>query len=63
MSGDFISENDPNYNFKGWRKYLNSYTKRGRLNWVLLTYGSIFSFVILKKMFGGKKAVEDAPKK
>ena len=32
MSGDFVSESDPNYNFKGYRKYLNSYTKRGRLN-------------------------------
>ena len=32
MSGGFIDEKDPNYNFKGWRLYFNSYTKRGRLN-------------------------------
>ena len=32
MSGDFVSEADPNYNFKGWNKYFNSYTARGRFN-------------------------------
>ena len=55
MSGGFVSETDPNYNFKGWNKYFNSYTKRGRLNWVMATYGTIFGIVFLKKMFGGKK--------
>jgi len=28
----FVDENDPNYNFKGWRFYFNSYTLRGRFN-------------------------------
>jgi len=28
----FYDENDPNYNFKGWRFYFNSYTLRGRFN-------------------------------
>lgn len=84
MSGGFMSENDPQYRFAGWRFYLNSYTKRGRFNvsvkaistsfqeqahrkydhktvyffifqWVLLTYGTIFAFVGLKKLTGGKK--------
>lgn len=28
----FVDESDPNYNFKGWRLYFNSYTLRGRFN-------------------------------
>jgi len=32
MAGGFIDEKDPNYNFRGWRFYLNSYTLRGRFN-------------------------------
>ena len=32
----FVDENDPNYNFKGWRFYFNSYTARGRFNVGLL---------------------------
>lgn len=55
MAGDFVSETDPNFKFTGWRFYLNSYTLRGRFNWVCLTYGTIFSLVMLKKMFSGKK--------
>ena len=55
MAGDYIAENDPNYNFKGFNKHFNSYTFRGRRNWVLLTYGTIFTFVAYKKLFGKKK--------
>lgn len=54
MAGGFVDEKDPNYNFKGWRLYLNSYTLRGRFNWVVLTYGTIFSAVLLRKMFKKK---------
>jgi len=61
MAGGFIDEKDPNYNFKGWRLYLNSYTLRGRFNWVVLTYGTIFSAVLLRKMLKKKEPVE-APK-
>lgn len=35
MAGDdFVAENDPAYanELRGWRKYANSYTMRGRLN-------------------------------
>lgn len=32
MAGGFVDEKDPNYNFRGWRFYLNSYTLRGRFN-------------------------------
>jgi len=63
MGGHFIDEKDPNYNFKGWRLYLNSYTLRGRFNWVVLTYGTIFSVVMFRKLFKGKpaEAIEAAP--
>jgi len=54
MAGGFVDEKDPNYNFKGWRLYLNSYTLRGRFNWVVLTYGTIFSAVLIRKMFKKK---------
>jgi hypothetical protein len=52
----FVDENDPNYNFKGWRFYLNSYTLRGRFNWVVLTWGTVAGLILFNKMRGKKKA-------
>ncbi|OAF69612.1 hypothetical protein A3Q56_02630 [Intoshia linei] len=36
---NFVHENDPNYNFKGWRLHFNTYTYRGKRN---LAYLSLF---------------------
>jgi len=58
MAGGFVDEKDPNYNFRGWRFYLNSYTLRGRFNWVVLTYGTIFSAILLRKMLKKKEPAE-----
>jgi len=43
MGGQFWRENDPEIaeHVKGWKRHLNSYTIRGRRNWVLLTYAMI----------------------
>jgi len=61
MAGGFVDEKDPNYNFKGWRLYLNSYTLRGRFNWVVLTYGALFSAVLLRKMLKKKDVAVTDP--
>ncbi|CAG5134880.1 unnamed protein product [Candidula unifasciata] len=59
MAGDFVPESE--LNLKGWQKYFNSYTLRGRFNIVAATYGSLFASVILYKIFKRKpKAVAAA---
>jgi up-regulated protein 5 len=56
MSGDFVPEAE--LNLKGWQKYFNSYTLRGRFNCVVATYGTIFGTVLLYKLLKRKpKAV------
>ncbi|KAK2162820.1 hypothetical protein LSH36_91g06007 [Paralvinella palmiformis] len=55
MSGDFVSETDPAYRFTGLKFYFNSFTKRGRFNYVAATYGAVIGFFLIKKLGGGKK--------
>ncbi|XP_074643520.1 ATP synthase F(0) complex subunit k, mitochondrial-like [Tubulanus polymorphus] len=45
------------YKYTGLKYYFNSYTKRGRLNFVLATYGTICAALLYKKM-KGKKEIE-----
>ena len=52
MAGGFVSENDPNYNFKGFRKYLNSYTLRGRFN-VCMLYINHYHISLLYSIYSG----------
>lgn len=58
---EFVDENDPNYNFKGWRFYFNSYTLRGRFNTVVATYGTIIGIFVLYKLrkWSKQSAIEE----
>jgi len=51
MAGDFIPESE--LKLTGIQKYYNSFTKRGRFNWVVTTYGTL---AVAYLLFGGKKA-------
>ncbi|KAF6037572.1 hypothetical protein EB796_002078 [Bugula neritina] len=46
--------------FTGISKYYNSYTKRGRLNWVLTTYGTCAVAYLYFRRRGAKKAAAAA---
>jgi len=54
-------EPPPGIELKGWEKTFNSYTKTGRANVAMATYGAIFSFIIIKKLYNYTKVkVEEA---
>ncbi|XP_059163496.1 ATP synthase membrane subunit K, mitochondrial-like isoform X2 [Physella acuta] len=57
MAGDFVPESE--LNLKGWQKHFNSYTLRGRFNWVAATYGSLFGGFILYKLLKKKPQLTD----
>ncbi|PAA89769.1 hypothetical protein BOX15_Mlig018918g1, partial [Macrostomum lignano] len=48
----------PDDMFKGWRRYYNTYTTRGRFNIVMSTWGGLFALVFLMKRRGGNNAIE-----
>ncbi|RUS70678.1 hypothetical protein EGW08_021554 [Elysia chlorotica] len=58
MAGDFMSEAEAKE--KGLNRSFNSYTLRGRFNWVAVTYGSIFGLIALYKI---KKMLFPPPEK
>ncbi|XP_053443592.1 ATP synthase membrane subunit K, mitochondrial-like [Nycticebus coucang] len=43
-------ETDAQFEFTGIEKYFNSYTLTGRMNCVLVTYGSIASMILYFKL-------------
>ncbi|BFY98418.1 hypothetical protein BsWGS_01458 [Bradybaena similaris] len=45
MAGDFVPEEQ--LNLKGFQKYFNSYTLKGRFNIVVATYGTILCMAVL----------------
>uniref|UniRef100_A0A0B6Z9X7 Up-regulated during skeletal muscle growth protein 5 n=1 Tax=Arion vulgaris TaxID=1028688 RepID=A0A0B6Z9X7_9EUPU len=56
MASDFVPESE--INLTGFQKYFNSYTRRGRFNWAVATYGTLFGSIILYKLLKKKpKAV------
>ncbi|KAL5021966.1 hypothetical protein ScPMuIL_001121 [Solemya velum] len=54
MSGDFVEESQ--MKFTGINRYFNSYTMRGRFNWVIATYSSLFVGYLVMKRRSAKKA-------
>ncbi|CAG5128553.1 unnamed protein product [Candidula unifasciata] len=48
MAGDFVPEEE--LNLKGFQKYFNSYTLRGRFNIVVATYSTLFLMILLYKL-------------
>ena len=56
-------EPPPGIELKGWGKTFNSYTKTGRANVAKATYGAIFGFIIVRKIWSwSKPAIQDAAK-
>ena len=54
-------EPPPGIELKGWGKTFNSYTKTGRANVAMATYGAIFAFIAVKKLYNYTKVkVEEA---
>ncbi|XP_076470386.1 ATP synthase F(0) complex subunit k, mitochondrial-like [Babylonia areolata] len=53
MAGDFVPESE--LKLTGIQKYYNSFTKRGRFNWVVTTYGTLFMAYLLFGRGGKKK--------
>ncbi|KAK3797753.1 hypothetical protein RRG08_020146 [Elysia crispata] len=48
MAGDFMSEAEGKE--RGLNRYFNSYTLRGRFNWVVLTYSTLFGLIAYYKL-------------
>ncbi|XP_053463367.1 ATP synthase membrane subunit K, mitochondrial-like [Nycticebus coucang] len=44
------SETDAQFQFTGVKKYFNSYTLTGRMNYILATYGSIALIILYFKL-------------
>ena len=51
----------PGIELKGMAKTFNSYTKTGRANVAMATYGAIFGVIVLRKLWKmGREKVEEA---
>jgi len=55
-------EPPPGIELKGWGKKFNSYTKTGRANVAMATFGVIFGVIILKKAWNYSKRKLDEAK-